>query len=348
MGSKALFWLIAAAIAGDAAVPRDPLELVTGAASAVAPAERAGVLRLLQRARSGYALRAAGRAFDLKVRFTVNSGGQTAHDGTWEMEDWYDPAVGRRWTAKAADGYSITRISTFGRMYGEESGTYVPLRLAEARAALFGPMPPVANANRGILRATTALYRGKTLTCVLMGGRAGVAVGRRWGETEECIDTDSGLLVVHSLVPGRYYVYDYAGGSQLAGHALPHMIRITEAGTTVTTITVESLTELPGIDASLFAVPEAVRAEGRMPGLGGAQKVARLLGQASTASTVCVFGVVTAAGEVMEAHSLQPADPNSATAVDAVRRMKFARPVLPGIPPQQYFVFVIGRFEAAP
>jgi hypothetical protein len=39
--------------------------------------------------------------------------------------------------------------------------------------------------------------------------------GRRWDEIEECIDPQSGLLQVHSQVPGRYYDYDYTDAPKL-------------------------------------------------------------------------------------------------------------------------------------
>jgi hypothetical protein len=65
------------------------------------------------------------------------------------------------------------------------------------------------------------------------------------------------------------------------------------------------------------------------------------------AHTVCVFGVVTPSGQLVEAHSLQPSDPNSDAAVAAVRQMSFARAARPGTQPQQHFVFVVGSFVGA-
>lgn len=359
MRSKAVWWFLltgALAPAGfgqnarPAPVAKDPLELVKDGAAAVDAAARADATALLDRARSSYALRGTGRAFDVKVTFTVNSGGATEHDGTWQMEDIFDPRLGLRWTARSADGYAITRISTGGRLYGEESGSYVPLRLHEARAALFDPMPTAEHVNRGAIRTATAVFEGMALTCVMLSAGAGGAgaAGRRWDESEECIDPQTGLLRTHSQAPGRYYAYEYDDALQLAGHRLPRRVTITEGGRTVTTLTVESLTELPGADASLFAPTAAMESRGRPEGLGGAQKAGRNLPAPAggSASTVCVFGVMTPEGQLMEAHSLQPADPNSAAAVAAVRQMSFPRTAAPG-PPQQYFLFVTVRFGAA-
>ena len=140
MGSKRLRWLVAAcalapALFGQALpllrqdspvaapLPSDPLELAGGSASAVDTASRTDVLQLLQRAKSNYDLRSTGQTYDLKITFTVNSGGKTEHDGAWEMEDTFDPRYGLRWTAKDSAAYAITRISNNGMLYGEETGS---------------------------------------------------------------------------------------------------------------------------------------------------------------------------------------------------------------------------------
>jgi hypothetical protein len=333
-------------------IPGDPLEIVTGQVSAVDAMGRSDALGLLQRARSQYELRGAGRGYDLKVAFTVKSGGQTEHDGAWEMEDVFDPKQGLRWTAKAADGYAITRISSNGMLYGEDGASYVPLRLHEARAALFDPIASLENVKRASIRTSTAVYQGSALTCVLLSGSgrgAPTVGGRRWDETEECIDPQSGFLKIHSPVPGRSYAYDYSGALPLAGRVMPRQVVVTEGGRTVTTITVESLTEVSGSDASFFLPTAEMRAKGRPIGLGGAQKIWRSMTQnpssgKAAAQTVCVFGVVTPSGQLMEAHSLQPANPNSALAISAAKQMSFSRSTPTGDQPQQYFVFVFESF----
>jgi hypothetical protein len=59
---------------------------------------------------------------------------------------------------------------------------------------------------------------------------------------------------------------------------------------------------------------------------------------------VCVFGMVTPTGQQVEAHSLQPSDPNSQAAVEDAKRIDFS-PLIPAkSPPQQHFVFVIEKF----
>jgi len=153
---------------------------------------------------------------------------------------------------------------------------------------------------------------------------------------------------VHSQVPGRYYAYDYSNAPQLDGHVLPRRVTVTEAGKIVTEISVDSLTELPAADPSLFVPTEEMKARGRAIALVGSQKFRRVLGsgggsRGATVQPVCVFGVVTPSGELAEAHSLQPSDPNSQAAVEAARQMTFP-PVPFSSTPQQHFVFVTVEF----
>jgi hypothetical protein len=69
--------------------------------------------------------------------------------------------------------------------------------------------------------------------------------------------------------------------------------------------------------------------------------------QAMTVRVVCVFGMVTPSGQLVEAHSLQPSDPNSQAAVEDARGINFA-PSKPGkAPPRQHFVFVIEKFVSS-
>ncbi len=268
------------------------------------------------------------------------------------MEDVFDPKQGLRWTAKGPSSYTITRISSNGMVYGEETGTYIPLRLHEARAALFDPIPASGNTARSLIRTANGNFNGAQLTCVLLshsGKTANATIGRNWEETEECMDPQSGLLRLHSQVPGRYYAYDYTNAPTLAAHVLPRKVTVTEAGKIVTEITVESLTELPAADPSLFVPTEEMKARGRPIAMAEAQKISIVSSQgpiasSATARAVCVFGVVTPSGQLVEAHTLQPSDPNSPAAVAAANQMDFSHPTPFGAPPEQHFVFVIERF----
>ena len=89
-------------------------------------------------------------------------------------------------------------------------------------------------------------------------------------------------------------------------------------------ISVESVTELPAADPSLFVPTELMKARGPAIAMTGARKISSMLGprQASGGAprAVCVFGVVTPSGQLMEAHSLQPDHRHSQAALDAVKQ----------------------------
>jgi len=365
VSSRALCWITAATLSfcavGQTAVlveppPGDPLELVTGQIEpASTAAMRQSAVEFLGRAQANYALATAGQAYRLSVTFTVNSGGKTQYDGVWWMDQTFDPRYGLRWTAESEGGYTITEISANGQRYSDGTPGYIPLRLHEARAALFDPIPSAGYAAHAGIRTSTATFHGNEVTCVLIAGThsaSASAPARRWDESEDCIDPQSGLLMVHSQVPGRYFAYDYTNAPQFAGHVFPSSITVTEGGKTVSRISVDRLEPLPAADPSLFVPTPQMLEGGEAPALAGAQKFSRVLSMdpsagAATARFVCVFGLLTASGELVEAHSLQPSDPYSAAAVAAALQIHFPRPKLPGqiVPqPQQHFVFVIEKF----
>jgi hypothetical protein len=268
------------------------------------------------------------------------------------MEDMFVPGQGYRWTASATAGYTTTRITIAGKVYGDSAGRAVPLRLLEARGLLFDPIPSAAYADRGSIRTATATFRGAAVTCLLLSrsrNAANPAAGRDWEETEECIDPQSGLLQVHSEVPGRSAVYDYANAPQLGGHILPRSVTIAEGGRVVSKISVESLRGIAVADPGLFVPSDEMKAEGPAVAITSATKVSRVqgLGPISLAvmlRPVCVFGMVTAAGHLVEAHALQPSDPNSQAAVEDAEKIDFSPLTPAGAPPRQHFVFVIEKF----
>ena len=300
-------------------------------------------------------MRSAGQPYDLKIAFTVDSGGQTNYDGAWEMEDQFAPRQGLRWTAKAASGYTLTRISAAGKMYGEGTASAVPLRLHEARGVLLDPIESPALANRGSIRTSQATFRGAAVTCILLSRSRNVAnpaLGRGWEEAEECIDPQSGLLQVHSEVPGRYAVYDYSNAPQLGGHVLPRNVTVLEGGRIVSKISVVGLQGITTVDASLFVPSEGMKANGAATAIASATKITRVQGQgpftaAMVVRPVCVFGMVTPTGQLVEAHSLQPTDRNSQAAVEDARQIDFSPLIPAGSRPEQHFVFVIEKFVSA-
>ena len=178
---------------------------------------------------------------------------------------------------------------------------------------------------------------------------AALPAGRDWEEAEECIEPQSGLLQVHSQVPGLYAVYDYSNAPQLSGHILPRSVTIAEAGRVVSKISVKSLGGVIPADPGLFIPTDAMKAKGPAVAMTSATKMSRVQGQGPVDSTVtlrpvCVFGMVTPTGHLAEAHALQPSDPNSQAAVEDAKKIDFSPLTPAGAPPQQHFVFVIEKF----
>ncbi len=338
-----------------APIPRDPMELATGQIQSLATtAQRDSALQLLNRARNGYALRNLRRPWDLKVHFTVDSRGQTKFDGDWDMEDEFAPGQGLYWTAQSVAGYSIAGIFGANDTYAQASDSIIPLRLQEARAVLYNPLPPVPYASGGSMRTVETTFRGAPVLCVLLDRSRNVsrpAAQRGWDESEDCIDSQTGLLQMHSETPGRYTVYDYTNAPRLGSHVLPRTVLVTEGGRVVSTITVKSLESVSSVDPSLFVPTDAMKAAGPAVAMTAATKISRIQGQSAVTpdmalQPVCIFGIVTPAGRLVEAHSLQPSDPNSDAALKDAEAIDFSPSMRPG-QPQQHFVFVIEKFVSA-
>ncbi len=332
-------------------VPSDGLEPTAGSIRVLeAPQDRAEMIELLNRARENYRLRDAGRGYDLKTSFTVNSGGRTKYDGAWTMEEIFAPGLGTRWTATAAAGYTTTRIRANGLSYEAGTADTIPLSLHQAHGALLGAMESVANAGREQIRASTMAFQGARLTCVLLSDSEKApapAAERGWNETDECIDPASGLLRVHSLVRGRYAVYDYTNAVDFHGHLLPRRLIITEAGAPVVDLHVDSLEDLSEPDPALFVPTGPMLANGPATEIAGAIKLQAPIesGAVATGSMrqpTIVLGLLTSGGEIVEAHALRPSDPASEAAVESVEALSLpARSS--GEMPEQHEVFVLAN-----
>jgi hypothetical protein len=334
-------------------IPRDPFELGTGQMqSADSAAGRDAVVQLLARARNAYALRNYRRPWDLKVHFTVDSQGQTAHDGDWEMEDVFALGQGLHWTALSASGYAVTGIFGTDEAWADAPASAIPLRLQEARATLYNPLPSVAYANSGSIRTLAATFRGQALTCVLLarsGSGTHPTTQRGWEESEDCIDPQSGLLQIHSEVPGRYAVYDYTNAPRLGSHTLPRSVTITEGGRVVSRISVDGLQAIPSPDPTFFIPTDAMKAQGPAVTMTAATRISRIQGEGPltpgmTIHPVVVFGMVTPGGRLAEAHSLQPSDPHSDAALHDAQSIDFSPSIPAGGRRQQHFVFVMEKF----
>jgi len=335
-----------------APVPAHPLELATAALTpAGTQPQRDAALELLSKARNRYALRNVRQPWDLKVRFTVDSQGRTNYDGEWQMEDVFSPGQGLHWSARSSAGYAVSGIFAADETFMDATSNLVPLRLQEARALLYNPIPSTTYAGNGSIRTLTTTFQNSPLTCVLLSQVRDTkpAAGRAWNETEDCIDPGAGLLRIHSDAPGRYAVYDYTNGPRLGTHAIPRTVTVWEGGRVVCTVSVESLQALAAADPALFTPTDAMKAAGPAVSMTSATRISRVhaptpLPAGTTLRPLCVFGLLTPSGRLVEAHSLQPADPNSDAAVKDAESIDFSPALGASAVPQQRFVFVIESF----
>ena len=114
-------------------------------------------------------------------------------------------------------------------------------------------------------------------------------------------------------------------------------------------ISVESLQGIAAPDPGLFVPTDAMKAKGPAVAMTSATKMSRVQGlvpftSSVTLRPVCVFGMVTPAGHLVEAHALQPSDPNSQAAVEDAKKIDFSPLTPAGTPPRQHSVFVIEKF----
>ena len=217
-------------------VPNDPLELALSDAQPVQDAEqRAAAVSLLTNARALSNVRAY--PYDLKTTF-VSSG---PSEGSWSLEDTSPSHNVYRWTAQGPS-FSTINLRTNELVYSNQPSGAIPLRLAQARTAIFFMYPQIGS--RASLRTVASSLNGAKVTCVLaaiMAQAKPSAGGRRWEESESCVDTKSGLLMSYSPVPGMYTLYDYSNALHFHDKIIPGKFTIMQAGQTVIEAHTESV-----------------------------------------------------------------------------------------------------------
>lgn len=137
------------------------------------------------------------------------------------------------------------RIGGDGLHYGLPQGGAIPPAVHVLRNAIFWAATSGVPDSEGSIRSSPVIWNGKPTTCLLFSPRGeDPQGGRSWDEQEFCIDDASGLLQVHSFVPGTYvqYTYNsapYHGRSPASGitifsgnkKVLDAQVTITDAGT---------------------------------------------------------------------------------------------------------------------
>jgi hypothetical protein len=298
-----------------APLPYDPLELATGPTVVPdTPEKRSLLLALLERARQNNAMHAPGTApFAIKVSFNSmgNSKAAWRTNGYGELEETWLNGQTWRWSARLGD-YSQLRIFYQGAAYDDKPSGHMPLRLQMVRNAVFWPV--VGNFGGALIRMASANWQGTEIACILISGvgnDATASPGRRWEETEYCIDPKSSLLRTYSEAPGIYIIYDYDGGLQFHGRILARQITIVEGGTTVEQIHLDSIADAHDDPAQFVPTPKMLShgpgaimvGPFRFP-----ESVRTPVGHSGEVQPVIVHALLDQKGRVLDAEVVQSSD----------------------------------------
>jgi len=312
-----------------ASLPSDPLELATGSTMLLnTPENRTTVLGLLERARQSVSELYApgGPAFSLKVSFTAS--GQSSYTGSGEMEEIRYNRELWRWSARLGN-YSQLRIFQNGVPYDEKTPGPIPLRIQMVRGTVIWPMLRIRPG--AAMRMAAGKWNGMDLMCALLSAddRPTNAPGREWQEREYCVDTKAGLLRIYSEAPGIYVTYDYSDAAQFHGRILARNISVSEEGTPVLQIHVDSLQDPGSPDPAKFTPTKEMIEHGPGIVLRAPIRFTDLApspsGYAGTVLPVIVHAAIDNDGKVVEAEALQNSEPNlSNAALTVVKRATYA------------------------
>jgi hypothetical protein len=336
-----------------ARVPENRLELASSGVRVVdAPEERDALIRLMDKARSYYGFQESRSAYHVKTSFTVTSGGRTEYDGDWQLDEMYSPRLGVRLTARTA-GSVFEQLKKSTSHYQDTPGGNFPLRLHEARGHLLGPLESIRNMRHDLIRTVDANLNSAPVTCLLFsdGRRSSEAgaPGRLWQEREECIDPETGRLLLHSPAPGLSVLYDFSRPFKLGGQELPGKMTVVENETTVIEERVESLEALPAANPTDFTPTPQMLSKRPASTMAGLQKISlgAIRPSSGAIQTVVVFGLLTADGKVVEAHPLESSDPSLVdAALRRVNQIRFQPTVAPGADREQHELFAVVHLTA--
>jgi len=271
-----------------------------------------------------------GPKLKLELKLTYISSGAALYTGSGEMTQiWQSPAR-FRFDAQLG-GFTQTRLFTGGRAYDQRSNSFVPLRLQMVRNVVFWPMN---FAPRAMLRIAAGKLGDTDLLCGLFSSKLNDPAemssvpGRRWVETEYCVEPKSGLLRVYSEAPGIYAVYDYSEPLEHNGHVLPRNITITEAGQNVLNVHLETIADLSPSDLTQLTPSPALAASGFGNPLSFPIRFAQFTtvpeGYKGDVHPVIVHAILDADGRALDEEPLQTNDPIlTQSAMDLVRTRTF-------------------------
>jgi hypothetical protein len=245
----------------------------------------------------------------------------------------------------------VINLFTGRLLYSSQPSGGIPLRLAQVRAALFFNYPAIGP--RSSVRTASGTLNGADLNCVLVGQTAVTKIaagGRRWEESEFCVDARSGLLTTWSPAPGVYVLYDYSSAFNFHGKMIPDGFTITEAGRNVIEVRVESVVDPGSVDPAVFD-PSTLSQTGVGPLMTPPWHIrnpAAKTGANQTLAAVLVHGMLTPAGELTETEIVASSNTGlNQTALDQAaqqRTWRVEEANLPGATPQSHEVFLLMEF----
>ncbi len=313
-----------------APVPSDPFELAGGPTQvADTPQKRADAMKLLNSARDLYAV---PHPFDLKVSFT--SSGQTQYEGPGQWEELSESPQNYRWSYTVG-GFSQVRIFRDGVAYAGQNSTLMPLRAQQVHGVLRTPIHGMPQ--QAMIRTADVAWNGEAIRCVLLSGGGNspqMEQGRRWVETEYCVNTQTGLLRIYSEAPGIYSVYDYSNAVQFKGKTLPGKITVAEAGATVLEMRVDSITDPGNIDPGLLTPGPEMKGQGAATLIGAPMRFPTfapgpVVVDGFTQHPVIVHGVLNPNGTIADAVALQTSNSTLGNAASNVVKKLHLRTVIP-------------------
>jgi hypothetical protein len=310
----------------SAPVPVDPHELSsTGVQLESTPAERLQSLKLLRAAADkGISHRPNMRPFHFQASFTAS--GNLSYTGSGELsETWMS---GQSWRVTESLGnYSFSRIGNSGHTADQTPVSMIPMRAQMLRNEILWATT-VNDAGTRQIRTAAAQWNGKPVTCILLSGGSGTAQtqSRLWEESEYCIDNDSGLLQIHSPVPGTYAVLGYTKNLQFHGTPMPDRIAIYVNGNEAVDSSL-SVADPSAANQSLLAVtPEMLANRESSVVLSDARVITISLPgtSGSVAEPVMLHAQLGPMGALLEAEVSATANPAlNQKALDAIKKMPF-------------------------
>jgi hypothetical protein len=313
-----------------ALVPWDPNELASGNIVArTEPVDRVAALTLVRKAAAnGFTHNPNMNPFDYKVTFTAT--GNLKYIGQGQItETWLS---GQNWRVTESIGnYSLVRIGYANRIADQQSVSMIPMRAQMLRNEVMWAIGQINGRAPAGIRTATAQFNGQPVTCVLLSGVTGQMTqtqSRLWEETEYCVSNSTGLLLIHSVVPGTYTVFGYTKHLQFHGKAMPDHLTTYVAGARV--IDADMTVADPSISSDQLTLTRATIANDRpaMTLSEGIQVPLELPGPASLRAIqiAMVHAEINAEGTVTDVELSAASDPDLAlSALDAVKQMNFGR-----------------------